>query len=400
MTKQIAPDRKVEQEIQEVEEFWARKAPEKYKSWAWVKMPGKLAGELESYHRVAALKLKAPLVDWDSGLASLGVDGAIDGHSHLEGYPENPEIVEELARILDNAGIRYIVNLPLAKFGDDFIREVEEGWLKGPLAGRVINFTTFDWQLDSPGFVKESCAFLDRVRAIGVRGLKVHKNVGTSVYAKGKVARLTDTRFKEIFSHAGELGMPVWIHYGDPYCFFQPLGGNPRERELTSFPDWHFYTKNFHEKNFWQLQEDFFRLVEDTPQTNFNAVHLANYPWNRIDEFAGLLLRYPNLYTDVSARMSAIGKGRTIRTRERRAWKTKEIITRCQDKIIWGTDILPTEKLYKLWSLFLRSDLEDIDYTWATFYPGQGDWLVDGLNLDSPVMEKLCRDVARGLLGL
>ena len=85
---------------------------------------------------------------------------------------------------------------------------------------------------------------------------------------------------------------------------------------------------------------------------------------------------------------------------DRRAAKARQLLERCQDKILWGTDILPTAKLYKTLSYFLRSDAVDIDYTWSTFYTGQGDWLVDCLNLDKPLLEKLCRDVAAGLLGL
>ncbi|MEA1996907.1 MAG: amidohydrolase family protein [Gemmatimonadota bacterium] len=400
MKKHIAPDSRVEKEILAVEDFLTNKVPETYSAWAWTKIPEELFDKLDSYHRFAALELEAPPVDWDSEFSNLGVEGAVDGHSHIEGYPKNPELVEELERILDRAGIRYIVNLGIETLGDDFIRELEEGWLKGPLAERVLSFPTFEWQFDRHGFVEESCAFLTRVRDLGVRGMKVHKELGITVTAGGKVVRLTDTRVKEIFSHAGSLGLPVWIHYGDPYNFFMPLEGNKRKRELTCFPDWHHYSRGFDEQAYWRLHEDFFRLLEDTPGTKFNVPHLANYPWDKIDEFAGLLLSHDNLYSDVSARMAVLGKGKCLGTRESRTEKAREFLTRCRDKILWGTDILPTDRLYKLWAMLLRSDIEDIDYTWASFYPGQGDWLVDGLGLDKELLEKLCRDVAMGLIGL
>ena len=141
-------------------------------------------------------------------------------------------------------------------------------------------------------------------------------------------------------------------------------------------------------------------MIEDVKRTNFNAAHLANYAWDRIDEFSRLLLDYPNLYSDISGRMAEIGKSKTLQARESRTEEARRLFTRCQDKILWGTDILPTGKLYKLWSIFLRSDIKDLDYTWATFYPGQGDWLVDGLGLSEEILNKLCRDVAKGLLGL
>jgi predicted TIM-barrel fold metal-dependent hydrolase len=326
------------------------------------------------------------------------VKGAIDGHSHLEGYPETPGLVDELKEILDEAGIEHIVTLPLYKFWDEYKKELE-AWNNGPLAGRVINFVSFDWKLDEPNFVEKACKHLDEVRAMGARGVKVHKNVGLSIKSNGKVAPLNDTRYKEVFAHAGSIGMPVWIHYGDPYAFFFPLEGNGRARELSCFPDWHWYPE-FGEKEYWTMHERFFRLIEEVRGTNFVAVHLANYPWAKIDEFAGLLESNPNLYSDTSGRMAAIGKGKMLDGEERRAAKARELLTRCQDKILWGTDILPTHKLYKLWSFFLRSGEKDIDYSWATFYPGQGDWLVDCLQLEKPLLEKFCRDVSGGLLGL
>ena len=392
-------DSNIEQEISRVEEFLARKAPEAYPGWSWIKMPEDVMLEIDSYHRVARLKLGAEPVDWDSEYSRLGVEGAIDGHSHLESYPGTPGLVEELKEILDRAGVGYIVALPINKFRDEFFREADN-WLSGPLADRVVLFTSLDWKIDEPGFVEKACAHLDKCRSIGIRGLKVHKNVGLSVTTKGSIAPLTDTRFKEIFSYAGELGVPVWIHYGDPYDFFFPLEGNARKRELTCFPDWHWYQKNFAEKEYWKLHEHFFRMIEDVKKTNFNAAHLANYPWDRIDEFSRLLLDYPNLYSDISGRMAEIGKGKTLEATESRTEAARRLFIHCQDKILWGTDILPTNKLYKLWSIFLRSDSKDLDYTWATFYPGQGDWLVDGLGLEQEILNKLCRDVARGLLGL
>lgn len=53
-------------------------------------------------------------------------------------------------------------------------------------------------------------------------------------------------------------------------------------------------------------------MIEDVRCTNFVAVHLANYPWARIDEFAGLLESNPNLFSDTSGWMGAIGKGRML----------------------------------------------------------------------------------------
>ncbi len=397
--KTRAQDEKLEKRLTEVEQFWALKAPHRYPGWNWMKVPDNAMEEVDSYHRMATLQLNANQVEWDSPLTRLAVEGAIDGHSHLEGYPETPGLVPELKEILDGAGIERIITLPLYKFWDEQKREIE-AWNNGPLAGRVICFAGFDWRLDEPGFVEKACVHLDEVKAMGVRGVKVHKDVGLSIRSNGSVAPLGDTRYKEVFAHAGALGLPVWIHYGDPHSFFFPLEGNDRSRELSCFPEWHWHPEHG-EKEYWKMHEAFFRLVEDIRETNFVAVHLANYPWEKMDEFASLLGSEPNLYSDTSGRLGEIGKGKALDgIEDRRAAKARELLIRCQDKILWGTDILPTARLYKLWSWFLRSDATDTDYTWSTFYTGQGDWLVDCLNLEQPQLEKLCRAVAAGLLGL
>jgi uncharacterized protein len=395
----LVTDSRTESEIREIEDFWGNQAPT-YPGWEWVRVPEEVRERVDSYHRVARLQLEAPRMDWDSPLARLGVKDAIDGHSHLAGFPSRPDLMDKLEKVLDRAGIKYIVNLALETYWDDYIREMEEGWLPSRLAGRVLMFPTFDWKIDEPRWVERACAFLDRARKLGARGVKVHKDLGVAVTTHGKIARLNDSRLKELFGHAGDLGLPVWIHYGDPWMFLKPLEGNERLREITCFPDWHLYKKNFGEKDAWQLHQDFFDLVESTPQTNFTAVHFANYPWERMDEFIRLLEHYPNLYTDTSGRMAESGRGKTLEGRDYRAEFTSRMIARCQDKVIFGTDMLPTDKLYQTWSLFLRSDLKDLDYTFASFYPGQGDWLVDGLRLEQGVLNKMCRDTAAKLIGL
>lgn len=395
-----AADSRTEREILEVEDFWGVKAPT-YPGWEWVEVPEETRKRVSSYHRMARLQLDAPPVEWDSPDTRLGVRDAIDGHSHLAGYPTRPDMMENLERILDRNGIKYIINLSLEVYWDEYLREIEDGWLPSRLAERVVNMTTFDWKMDEPGWVEKACAHLDRSRGLNVRGIKVHKDLGVSITTRGKRARLNDSRIVELFSHAGELGMPVWIHYGDPWMFLKPLEGNERIREISCFPDWHLHAKNFTEKDFWQLHEDFFRLVEQTPSTNYNAVHFANWPWERIDEFFDILERTPNLYSDISGRMAESGRGKWLHgPRDNRAAKTRELINRLPHKVIWGTDMLPTDKLYQLWSLFLRTTGKDLDYSFASFYPGQGDWLVDGLGLGQDVLEKFCRDVAKRLLGL
>ena len=279
-----ATDSRTERDILEVEDFWGNKAPT-YPGWEWVEVPQATREQVSSYHRMARLQLNAPTVEWDTPETQLGVKDAVDGHSHLAGYPTRPDLMEKLEQTLDRNGIKYIINLALETYWDDYIREVEQGWLPSRLAGRVVNLTTFDWKLDEPHWVERACAHLDRCRKLNVRGVKVHKDLGVSVQTNGKRARLTDSRIVELFSYAGELGMPIWIHYGDPWMFLKPLEGNERIREITCFPSWHLYAKSFTEKDYWQLHEDFFRLVGDTPGTNYNAVHFANYPWEKIDEF-------------------------------------------------------------------------------------------------------------------
>ena len=71
-----------------------------------------------------------------------------------------------------------------------------------------------------------------------------------------------------MWTAAGELGMPVFIHTSDPDAFFTPTDRyNERWEELGNHPDWSFYGGDFPSKE--ELLAARNRVIERHPETTF-----------------------------------------------------------------------------------------------------------------------------------
>jgi hypothetical protein len=105
--------------------------------------------------------------------------------------------------------------------------------------GRFMVFTQLDWsKVDDPGFGAEMVAQIRDSVERGARGLKLLKDFGLGVRDKdGKLLAIDDTRLDPIWQECGRLGIPVFIHSGDPEAFFHPIDAtNERYEELIEHP--------------------------------------------------------------------------------------------------------------------------------------------------------------------
>ena len=70
---------------------------------------------------------------------------------------------------------------------------------------------------------------LDDAVARGARGLKFLKDLGLGVRDKsGKLIAIDDPRLDPVWHECGRLGIPVFIHTGDPEAFFHPTDAQQR----------------------------------------------------------------------------------------------------------------------------------------------------------------------------
>lgn len=323
----------------------------------------------------------------------------IDAHVHV-----SPDSAGMMAMIMEVNGLSKVVNLGVLEALDipfeDGMRVFRE-----KLGKRIVYFATPDFRDNTLGFGERMADDLERKVEAGARGLKIFKELGLRHKdAGGNLIPVNDPRLDPLWVKAGELGIPVLIHTADPVAFFKPLDqGNERWEELQAHPDWHFGGPGFPGHDTLLVQRN--RVIERHPDTIFIGAHLGNYPENLsyVDE---CLDRYPNFYVDTCARIGEIGRHPT---EEARAFFLKH-----QDRVIFGTDLVigwdyASEKgdeedwaahkdFYDRHWRFFETKEQQIEYPG---YPGQGQWLVDAIDLPEGALEKLyARNAQRLIPGL
>ena len=299
----------------------------------------------------------------------------IDVHNHVndaQGIEESlpPQRVVE---IMDKTNVRTVVILT-GMWGDK-LQHVVDTMVK-PYPGRFMVFVQIDWsKIDDPDFSKEMVSQLDDAVRRGARGLKILKDLGLGVRDKtGKLIRVDDPRLDPIFDECGRLGIPVFIHTGDPEAFFHPTDAkNERYEELIEHPDWSFYGPQF--PGFEELLEARNRMFAKHPKTTFASLHMG-WPEN-LDWVANMLKQHPNVMVEFGAREAELG---------RQPKRAREFFLKYQDRIMFGTDNGMDEEMYRNHFRWLETADEYFDY-WG--YPAQGRWKISGMELPDPVLEKV-----------
>jgi len=301
----------------------------------------------------------------------------IDVHNHVNdpsGAHGEDIPPAEVVRRMDSANVQKIVILT-GMWGDKLQGLIEK--MVKPYPDRFIVFTQIDWsKIDDPNFSAEMVAQLDDAARRGARGLKVLKNLGLAVKDKsGQFIPVDDPRLDPIWEECGRLGIPVAIHTSDPEAFFTPLDRhNERYEELNVNPTWNFSGPQFPSKE--KLIAERNHIIEKHPHTTFIALHVANWP-EHLDVVSAWLDKYPNMVVEFGAREAELGR------QPRRA---RKFFLEYQDRILFGTDSEPAETMYANYFRWLETGDEYFPYAG---YPGQGRWMIYGMELPDAVLEKV-----------
>jgi predicted TIM-barrel fold metal-dependent hydrolase len=301
----------------------------------------------------------------------------VDVHNHVNdarsaGREHTPPA--EVLKVMDHCNIQTIVILT-GQWGEH-LQKVVDAMVK-PYPGRFVVFTQLSWEnLDAPDFSEQMVKRIDDAVARGARGLKITKELGLRVKFKdGKLLTVDDPKLDPIWAECGRLGIPVAIHVSDPEAFFHPLDGtNERYEELIDNPDWLFHGPQFPSKE--SIMDARNRMFAKHPNTTFISLHVGNWPED-LDYVSGVLDRYPNVFVELGARQAELGR------QPRRALR---FFLEYQDRILFGTDMTPTEDLYRNYFRWLETADEYFDYYTA---PEQGRWKIYGMELPEEVLEKV-----------
>lgn len=282
--------------------------------------------------------------------------------------------------------------------------------------GAILSYCSLDFRyVEEPDFATYATTTLDHCRAQGAVGLKISKALGLGyILSDGTLLRVDDPRLDVVFEHAGELGMPVLIHSGDPQAFFlPPTPDNERYAELGEHPGWSFYgpvpdgPPGLMWPSWQEVFDQFEARVARHPRTRILGAHFGNAP-EEPETVARMLERYPNLYVETGARVPEIGRFDARRMRA--------IFERFSDRILFGTDFQTSRSGFlALGSAGEGSDSEeDIPFFYEQQFryfeteerglrsptPIQGDWPIDGIGLSREVLERFYYRNAVALFGL
>ena len=324
----------------------------------------------------------------------------VDAHAHLGptpfggGWFDRP--VQELLDVLDGVGVTAIVDLD-GGWGDHLRAEVSH---YATADKRVVVFSGVDYDgfaVDDDFGEREALRLRDAAAA-GARGLKIWKRLGLQARdRRGGLVAVEDPRLDPLWSTAGELGLPILIHVGDPIAFFLPLDRhNERYEELVAHPDWHFWpprppgsADDPGVPSFDEIMAGLWRVIESHPETTFIGAHVGCAAED-LDWVSAMLDACPNYAVDVAARLGEIG---------RQPYTAREFFIRHQDRIVFGTDGDPDPGEYRRWYRFLETRDESFDYG-GDEVPAQGRWQIHGIGLPDDVLRKVYGANAARLLGL
>ncbi len=299
----------------------------------------------------------------------------IDVHNHINDAARIDDHMppEQVVKIMDATNVKTIVILT-GMWGDKLQAVIEK--MVKPYPGRFMVFTQIDWsKIDDPDFSTEMVGQVDDAVSRGARGLKLLKDLGLGVRDKtGKLIAVDDSRLDPVWEECGRLGIPVFIHTGDPEAFFHPIDAtNERYEELMEHPDWSFYGSDY--PSFESLLEARNRVFAKHPHTTFVSLHMG-WPEN-LDWVSKMLDQHSNAMVEFGAREAELG---------RQPRRSRELFLKYQDRVMFGTDNGLTEEMYRNNFRFLETADEYFDY-WGA--PGQGRFEISGLNLPDPVLEKI-----------
>jgi predicted TIM-barrel fold metal-dependent hydrolase len=316
---------------------------------------------------------------------------AVDAHNHLpvaDAQRSHTRDLDQLIREMDMLNLQTIVNLTGGS--GDVLRENLDA-LDRAYPGRFKTFCNLDWTgFGEQGWVTAAVDQLDADIRAGASGLKIFKSLGLRVRdPSGELVMPDDPRLTPIWEKVAELGVPVLIHTADPVAFFRPLDRfNERWDQLNRRPDWHFHGSEY--PSFEDLIAALYRLIAAQPQTTFITAHVGCYPEN-IGFVSQMMDRYPNMMTDISARIAELGRA----PYSARAWFLKHA-----DRILFGTDNTPQPSMYQTHFRFLETADEYFSYSPGAEIPPTGRWQIYGIDLPDEVLKKVYHDNAARLLNL
>ena len=295
-----------------------------------------------------------------------------DMHSH--DYVETQKEIDDWVKLMDKTGVQKTMILSMQS-GKGFDSVVEK-YRRYPTHFEL--WCGFDYTgYGTAGWQKHAVEELERCYNKGARGVGELGDKGEGeLYSKptpGKGLHIDDPQMKPLLEKCAALRMPISIHVAeDEWMYETPDSTNDG---LMNASTWHVDMNKPDKLDHDALIKSLENAVRENPKTTFIACHLANTCSN-LQQLGDLLDKYPNLYADIAARYGEIAPVPRY---------AAAFIIKYQDRLVYGTDNSPDEKMYLTTFRILETgdehfyEMDLFSYHWALY----------GLNLPKEVLEKL-----------
>lgn len=304
---------------------------------------------------------------------------AIDMHTHV--YGRNDKEIARWVKAMDACGIRKaIVFTGATGVRFDTLMKMYSGY-----GNRFELWCGFDYSgYDQPGYGPEAVKELERCVKNGAKGVGevMFKGKGISPTARNKTIMLPDDpRLDPLFEKCADLRIPVNLHVSEDKWMYEKMDST-NDGLMNAF-EWQVRIENgakTHEEMIDRLEN----TLKRHPRTTFVAAHLANCCAD-LSVLAKFFDKYPNLYADISARFGEIAPIPKF---------VHDFIEKYQDRIVYGTDMSFSEKIYRITFRILETSDEHFYETTLFNY----HWPLYGLGLSDKTLEKLYRVNAEKIL--
>lgn len=295
----------------------------------------------------------------------------VDAHAHQWRIGELSENgIDSLVADMDALNMAVMVNLSGGS-GESLRQKVANTDAHAP--GRFVHFANVDFSaVDEPGFGEAAAAQLEEDVRNGAKGLKIFKNLGMYVFNQdGRRVPTDDPRLDPIWQKAGELGIPVLIHTGDPAPFWEPHDRfNERWFELKQYPR----RKREPEPSWETIMGEQWNVIRKHPETTFISAHLS-WLGNDLGRLGRLMDEMPNMYTELGAVLAELG--RQPRT-------AQQFLIEYRDRVLMGKDSWAPSEYHVYFRTF-----ETADEYFPYYRKRHGDWRLYGLDLPDEVLRNI-----------
>lgn len=295
----------------------------------------------------------------------------VDIHSHL--WRMATMDLKKTASEMDALNMRVLINLS-GRSGETLKQMVDAAKEQAP--GRFVVFANINFNgIDEPDWTERSVKQLQIDYDNGARGVKIFKNLGLTVLdSSGNRVQTDDPRIDPVWAKAGELGMPVLIHTGEPAVFWAPIDEkNERWLEMKQFPSRHRGDSSRYPD--WEtVMQEQWNVFRKHPNTTFINAHLG-WMANDLARLGRHLDEFPNVYTEIAAVIAELGRQPRF---------AQDFFIKYQDRLLFGKDTYRPKEFHTYFRV-LESDDEYFDY----FRKRHAFWKMYGLNLPDEVLKKL-----------